>query len=999
MSKAFTAGLVFLILVIALPSFAQEHSGTITDAETGDALIGANVQIAGSNIGSSTDADGNFSFTYSSNEEYTIQVSFIGYRTSEREISPGDNTSNLNFELGLDPFKTDEIVVTGISSRTSKAVAEVAVARVNMGTIADRADYSSLSAMVVGKVPGIDVQSSDGSIGAPFRFQVRGGGGLHGDAQPIIIIDGVRTQQDIFQPRAGDYNSLLNVSTINNLNAEEIESIEVLKGPAGAASYGTDGSNGVILITTKKGRLGSAGAKNYTINYKGTLGWNEKEREYTERDVRSFKEVNETFRKGPIQRNNFNISGGTDRIRYFTSFDKGLVKGHLRRASEDRTNYRVNLDMYPTEKIDISVAAGYFRGEIEHNNAREFSRARSRRNPFDGTSIRNTREYYEQFAEHVNTNQFTGSLNVNFRPFLGSDIRQLRGLSGRFTVGMNDRDDESTFFQTPSEEFELTGQRHLNRGNIQNITYTGDARYDYNLWGITSSATAGAQLYDNRRNSFTGRTNDFVTGLISTLSAGDEIDRGSFRETDFQERKAGVFTEHSFSYNNTYFWSAMFRRDYVSALKVGHKAIYYPRLSASIRLDRFDAVPDAFGMLKLRSGYGETGILPGRTDAISALYGSSASPYGVGARLARIGNPGIQPERLKEFEIGIEAEYRGFLAIDFSYYRTSSQNSIFGISPAPSLGTGGGGEGGRRFNDNIAEIEGHGIESQTQFFFSGRQFGGWSFNLNNIVQWSGNEVKSLGGSERSRWHGTWVIEEGYERGWARPDKGVAAVYTTADDPARGDHPAGAGYYKDLRVGGPIDAGHMFPPWTGSISGNLSVGPFSAYAMFEWKYNYLQLNDTLIDHTGPRADGQGSVILHFDQIREELQIEEFGLIPEDEELQPNTPEYIASAEWWAQWGDQVDENSLRRADFFKFRELNISYDAEGLIPRLGLDGYIDGLTFGFSATNLWTLYHNNFRGLISPETVRNIFRNVPDNVASGKSVPPPQTLTFFTRIQL
>ena len=1002
MSKVFIFGLLFLILILAMPAIAQDHSGTITDADNGDPLVGANVLIVGTNVGSSTDVDGNFSFRYSTDDDYTIQVSFVGYRTAEQMLSPGDNTTNLDFDLGLDPFGTDEIVVTGIASRTSKAVAEVAVARVSMTEIADRADYGSLSSMVVGKVAGIDVQSADGTLGAPFRFQIRGGGGLHGDAQPIIIIDGVRTQQDIFQPRAGDYNSLMNVSTINNLNAEEIESIEILKGPAGAASYGTDGSNGVVLITTKRGKLGSADAKNYTINYKGTLGWNEKEREYTDRDVRSFQEVNDTFRKGIIQKNSFNISGGSDRVRYFTSFDKQFIEGHLRRASEDRTNYRVNLDIYPSENLDVSVAAGYFRGELEHNDGREFNRARGRRNPFDASQPRNTREYYEQFAEHVNTNHFTGSLNLNYRPFLNASNRHLRGLSGRFTVGLNDRDDVSKFFQTPSEEFELLGQRHLNRGNIQNTTYTGDVRYDYNFWGINASGTAGAQLYDNRRDSFTARTDEFVTGLISTLNAGDSIDRGRgrFSETAFQERKAGIFTEHSFSYDNTYFWSTMLRRDYVSALKVGHKAIYYPRFSASIRLDRFEAIPDYFQMLKLRGAYGETGILPGRIDAIPQLYGTRNTPYGVGATLVDIGNPDIEPERLQEFEIGLEAEYRGFLAVDFTYYRTHSTNSIFGISPATSLGTGGGGEGGRRFNANIAEIQGHGVESQTSLFFNGSQFGGWSFNFTNITQWSGNKVLDLAGSEPVVFHGTWVIEEGYERGWARPIKGQGAVFTTADDPADGDHPAGAGYYKDIFKNEiPQDTGHMFPPWTGSLSSSISVGPISAYAMFEWKYNFLQLQDTLVDHTGPAGDGLGSVILHFDQIREELQLEEFGLIPENEELQPNTPEYIAAANWWAKWGDQVDENSLRRADFFKFRELNVSYDAKGLIPGLGLENYISGLSFGVSAQNLWTLYHNNFRGLISPETVRNIFRNIPDNVASGKSIPPLQSITFYTRFQL
>ena len=999
MSKAFTTGLVFLILVLALPSFAQEHSGTITDAETGDALIGANVLIAGKSIGASTDADGRFSFQYTDDQDYTVVVSFVGYRTAEREISMESNTTDLNFELATDPFGTDEIVVTGIASRTSKAVAEVAVARVNMTEIADRQSYTSLSQMMLGKVSGVSLISADGLLGAPFRFQTRSGGGLHGSAQPIIVIDGVRTQQDRFEPFSGEYNQLANITTINNLNAEEIESIEMLKGPAGAASYGTDGANGVILITTKKGTLGTGtGTRNYSINYKATLGYNGQERQYTENDVRSYNELNDFFRKGAIQKNNLNISGGTDRMRYFASFDKSLNKAHIPRNSEARTNYRVNIDAYPNDKIDVNVAAGYFTGLNELNGGREFAQARRRRNPFDGTRPRATPEFYDITQEHLFTNQLTASANVNYRPFLDG-IQNLRGLSLQFTVGINDRDDRSTYFRQPSERFEQIGERSKNVQSIVNTTYTGNMRYDYNFWGITSSASAGMQLYDNKKNAFNGVSEEFVTELISTLGAGDVRTRLS--ERDFHERKAGIFTEHSFSYENTYFWSAMLRRDYTSSLKVGHESIYYPRFSASVRLDRFDAVPDAFGLLKFRAAYGETGILPGRSDAIPQLYGSTLSPYGVGARLSGIGNIDIEPERVREIEVGIDAEYRNFLSVDFTYYYSKSNNAIFGVTQTPSYGT-----GGRRFNANIGEIKGFGIESQTSLFFSGQRLGGWSFNLTNIVNWSGNEVISIGGSNPLIDHGTWTIWPGYERGFARPVKGQEAVFTEAGDPATNTHAAGAGYYADFtKVGqrtaadGREDVGHQFPPWTGSFSSSISLGNFSAYGMFEWKYNFWLLNDTLIDDTGPREDGLGSNILKFDLVREKLQIEEFGLVPESEELAPGTPEYISHANWWARWGDQTDQNSLRRSDFLKFKELAISYKADTLIPKLGLQNYINGLTFGFNATNLWMLHHDSFNGLTSVETVRGILENIPDNVSSRQAVPPMKSISFFTRITL
>ncbi len=117
MKRIATLGLFFLILILATTSFGQEHTGVITDAETGDPLVGANATVQGTSIGASTGVDGRFSFQYTNNEDYTLVVSFVGYRTAERVLSPGDDTLNLNFSLETDVFGTDEIVVTGVGSR------------------------------------------------------------------------------------------------------------------------------------------------------------------------------------------------------------------------------------------------------------------------------------------------------------------------------------------------------------------------------------------------------------------------------------------------------------------------------------------------------------------------------------------------------------------------------------------------------------------------------------------------------------------------------------------------------------------------------------------------------------------------------------------------------------------------------------------------------------------------------------------------------------------
>ncbi len=125
----------------------------------------------------------------------------------------------------------------------------------------------------------------------------------------------------------------------------------------------------------------------------------------------------------------------------------------------------------------------------------------------------------------------------------------------------------------------------------------------------------------------------------------------------------------------------------------------------------------------------------------------------------------------------------------------------------------------------------------------------------------------------------------------------------------------------------------------------------------------------------------------------------GLVPEDEELTPGTPEYIAAADWYAKWGPFSDPNTLRRADFLKFRELSISYNADKLVEKFGWQDYVRGLTFGFTASNIWTLNHNSFRGKIHNEGLRFPFRIIPDSVSFSRSLPPPKTLLWYARIQI
>ena len=252
MNKVKLGIILMLVLGFSLTAFAAtvQISGVVVDAETGEPLPGANVVIQGTMAGAATDANGRFTFSYDVDGEFVLVVRFMGYKHEERTLSPTGNLTNLRFELAEDVFQGEVVVVTGIASKRSKSVAEVAVSRVPAAQLTASNSYQDVSQLVAGKVAGVRIEPSTGQVGGGIRFNMRSGGGMNGNEQPVIYVDGVRIENFEFigYDTGGQGNS-----TLADLNPDDIESIEFLKGPAGAASYGTDGSNGVVLITTKRG--------------------------------------------------------------------------------------------------------------------------------------------------------------------------------------------------------------------------------------------------------------------------------------------------------------------------------------------------------------------------------------------------------------------------------------------------------------------------------------------------------------------------------------------------------------------------------------------------------------------------------------------------------------------------------------------------------------------------------------------------------------------------
>ena len=180
---------IFYLVITSISLYAQSTiSGTVTDG-AGSPLIGANVLVDGTAIGAATDIDGLFSINYKPEGEYTLVVSYIGFKKQSLTTS---DTQDLNFILQQDVFARDEIVVTGIASERSLGNTEVSVSRLDASELSETNSFSDMGQLLYGKVAGVDIRKSSGNVGGGWRFDVRAGGGLNGSEQPVIYLDGIR---------------------------------------------------------------------------------------------------------------------------------------------------------------------------------------------------------------------------------------------------------------------------------------------------------------------------------------------------------------------------------------------------------------------------------------------------------------------------------------------------------------------------------------------------------------------------------------------------------------------------------------------------------------------------------------------------------------------------------------------------------------------------------------------------------------------------------------
>lgn len=910
--------LIFAFLLSAGMAFAQSSTitGTVVDAQSGEPLAGANVFIQGLSTGAATNANGVFEIEDVPYGTYTFRTTFVGYRTITREVEVNAAEQTLNFELQADLQNLEEVVVSGIAGETSRAVSQIAVSKIDANELQEANTYSNISELITGKAAGVSIQPATGNPGGGVRFNIRSGGSLGGNGQPVIYIDGTRINNAEVE---GFGVGGQGIGVLSDLNPNDIASLEILKGPAAAALYGSRGSNGVVLIETKSGQGIQGGGVN--VDFRSTYGVNTKQQEYD--DILSADEANETIDSNPFYDNTISVSGGTEYVRYYTSLNQRYEEGLGPANNADRQSFRGNFEAYPNDQLTVRANTSYTLNEINRpqadNNIFGYL-GNLILAPGGNTYGFTAKPAIEAIEDNNDTKRFVGSVSATWTP--------IENLNLNGSIGYDNSNLRQTQFFSPDFNYAgiINGERTVfNRDNEQ-ITYDASISYLYNpVENLQVTSIVGTQIFNRRLATSNIVKDDFPSSSLKDVAVGAEFIQAG--EDNFHSRDAGLFTQHDFNFDDTYFVSLGGRLDYASAIGDQAPQIFYPQARAAIRLDQFDFMPDAFDLFKVRAAYGETGELPALLDGVDLLYGAEPYATGRGAIIEEVGNLNIKPERVKELELGLDVDFLDNYGAQITYYNQNSKDAIISFEQAPSTGL--------TFDDpplNVGGVRGQGVE----FGFNGTPVltENTQLDLNITAAYQTNEVEDLGGAQ--------PIFDGFDNNVIKVGLPRAAFFSPGVDGALRDDQGnivvdGDGLPVPNATDERVFGGTPYPEYNGSFSATFRfLKNFELYQLWDWATGLTVYNNTEIF----KIDF-GNDVSHA------ADLEAFGNATQ------GTDEYRRLADKLANQDTRFDSNFYEDADYLKLREVSLSYNFSSVLANTGLGDAIRTLRLSVAGRNLLT----------------------------------------------
>ena len=727
MKKRITLLILIFSICFQTPGFSQtrEVTGRVTSNEDGSPLTGVSVLIRGTQTGATTDQNGNYRIGVP-DQGSVLVFRYLGY--TSREIPVGSQTV-INVRLSADNTQLTEVVVTALGISKDKKVIGYSAQSVGSEDLNSNRQTNVVNALQ-GKIAGVTISSTGGAPGQGANIQIRGVNSIDvgRDNQPLFVIDGV-----MFDNSTSTFGQSADLRGMSNraadINPDDVETINVLKGGAATALYGLRGANGVVVITTKSGKSGALRVNftstvgteavnkfpeiqdQYTIGYSGVYNpedffpsWGPSIAEAKQIDPthpdKLYNHFEDAYENGWQARNSVTFSGGSEKVTFSSSLSHLKQEGVLPFTDYQNISARVNTEANISSQFKVGASLNFVNSGGDRYNADRFNETLSYWSPRydvkdfltpEGTmkSYGNDNPIYGAYSNKLkdNVNRLVGGFNLNYKPVNWLDLS--------YRLGLDTYGDQRT--RTGPGPTGIAGER-VYEDNGPGFVY----EYNSNFRAITSTfvATANAKLAENFNATFRAGQDLYDRKVKDvgvegdTLTVFDWFDLRNAkqivpRQNNQDYRLMGLFGELTLDYKNFLFLTLTGRNDITSSLRSGNNSFFYPSASLSYVFSDQMTLPEYLTFGKLRASYAKIGkdALPYATSSGYSSYQSLPSGSIGFTRSALLGDPNLRPEFTETYEGGLElAFFDNRLSLNGSYYYSLSKDQIINVQVSSATG-------------------------------------------------------------------------------------------------------------------------------------------------------------------------------------------------------------------------------------------------------------------------------------------------------------------------
>ncbi len=847
---------LFAFLVSSVTWAQQDVSGRVTDARDGTPLSGVSVFIKNTRTGTTTNSDGRFRISAPANA--VLVISFTGF--IDKEVAA--TADALNISLMLAQKSLQEVIVTGYAVQNKRqspgSVAKVSGDEIKMQPI------GSFDKALQGKVPGLLSQSSTGQPGAPAEVTIRGKGSINGTNTPLYIIDGVQ----------------VNAADFATINPGDIESYTVLKDASSTSIYGSRGANGVIVITTKKGRAGQT-----TVNYDFQYGWSElpanrlelmtsaEKLQYefydrpdfginyfgwTDAEVDSLSKIRASiqdilFRKGKTQQHQLSVSGGNDKTRFYISGSMFDQQGIVLTTGLKRYTGRVNIEnTFSNFKVGLNATMGYSRiiGTRESdtyvgsplNAIRWFNPYLSlydANGNYQDDYLQNQPNPLRELLEnngHADQLKGVGNIYAEF------NTPWVKGLKLKTLWGSDFTSDEGfTYLDRSTDQGSQStgGNGQVSRSYGKTFRYTGTTSVNYQrTLGVHEfNASLYNEIIQSKSTSFGFTKNE--AGITPGTPDNGYIPNVSGDAT--QNGLVSYFADATYGYNRKYYINAGARRDGSSRLTKDKRWANFGQAGVSWVMSEENFLQRAKGWLtslKFKASYGSVGS-QGIGNFTSRELLSATVYNGIGGLLLTNLSRSLTWERKLMFNTGFEFSlWQGRIGGTVEYYNNKTKDLFLDRQLSRTTGF-------SSITNNLGKLQNQGIEVSLNATvirmrdFSWEVDGNFAYNKNKLLDQNGMDEN---------------VQGYYINKVGQPINSVYLVRYAGVDPATGD----ALYYKKdgkstTNVYDPADRvvlGPSDPPYYGGFSSTINVKAVELSALFSYAFGHQLYNNDRVQVENP-----------------------------------------------------------------------------------------------------------------------------------------------------